>query len=172
MDRYADTDLTRQTLSIVIPVYNEARTLRALIERVLRAPLPMERELIVVDDGSTDDSQAIIMSMAAEDDRIRPVCHEHNQGKGAAIRTALEHVTGDWIIIQDADLEYDPQEYTILLEPVRTGLADAVFGSRFLVGKYTRVLFFWHKALNNALTLITNIPVSYTHLTLPTKRIV
>lgn len=143
-------------LSVLIPVYNERWTLRAIIQRVLAAPVPLELELIVVDDGSTDGSWELLLAMAAEDDRIKPHQHERNCGKGSAVRTAMEKMTGDVAVIQDADLEYDPQDYAALLPPILDGRADAVFGSRF-AGHERRVLTFWHSLANWGLTQISNM---------------
>jgi glycosyltransferase involved in cell wall biosynthesis len=144
-------------LSILIPTYNEAMTLERLLNRVLEVELPCERELIVVDDGSTDGSREILEAFAGEHPELRIIFHGRNQGKGSAIRTAIKHMTGDWAIIQDADLEYDPGEYAKLLKPAMLGIADAVFGSRFAMGEYRRALYFWHTLANKALTLFTNL---------------
>ncbi len=146
-------------LSILIPVYNERTVVRRSLEQVLRAPLPegMERELVIVDDCSRDGTWDILREIASADPRIRLFRHEVNQGKGAAVRTAIGQAQGDFCLIQDADLEYDPQEYPILLKPLLEGRADAVFGSRFLAGESRRVLPFWHTVINQTLTLISNI---------------
>ncbi len=146
-------------LSILIPVYNERTVVERSIGLVLKAPLPedMERELIVVDDCSTDGTSEILAALAARDPRIRLIHKPVNQGKGAAIRTAIEYATGDFALIQDADLEYDPNEYPRLLRPLLDGNADAVFGSRYLVSEQTRVLPFWHSMINKALTGISNM---------------
>src|SRR5579862_9555624 len=136
------------TVSILVPVYNEEEFVGVLLQRVLDAPLPegLERQIIVVDDASDDGSAAAIEEYARQyPTLIKMVRHERNQGKGAAIRTAIrEATTGDFIIIQDADLEYDPREYPKLLKPLLDGRADAVFGSRFMVSGERRVLYFWH----------------------------
>jgi glycosyltransferase involved in cell wall biosynthesis len=146
-------------LSIIIPVYNEIRTLESLLRRVMNAPLPCDREIIVVDDGSTDGSREFLQSFAREHEGegVRLVLHERNAGKGQAIRSALPHVTGDWVIVQDADLEYDPADYAVLLAPAMEGFADAVFGSRFIMGRYRRALYFWHTVLNKVLSLFCNM---------------
>ncbi len=146
-------------LSILIPVFNERIVLETSIQQVLRAPLPeqMERELIMVDDLSTDGSWGIMQSLEAKHPEIRIYQHEKNQGKGAAIRTALRHATGDFCLVQDADLEYDPNEYPLLLKPLLDGRADAVFGSRYRGSERTRILPFWHSKMNAALTLISNM---------------
>src|SRR5258706_4781383 len=149
----------RMLLSILIPVYNERTVVEKSLSLVLAAPLPenMERELVVVDDCSTDGTGAILEMLARYDTRIRLLRHEVNQGKGAAVRTAIEHAAGDFCLVQDADLEYDPSEYSRLLRPLLDGRADAVFGSRYLVGDQTRVLPFWHSMINKYLTLLSNM---------------
>jgi glycosyltransferase involved in cell wall biosynthesis len=146
-------------LSILIPVYNERTVLERSIAQVLAAPLPenMDRELIIVDDCSTDGSFDILERLAAAEPRIRLYRQERNQGKGAAVRTAIEKARGDFSIVQDADLEYDPNEYPLLLRPLLQGRADAVFGSRYLAGEQIRVLPFWHSMINKLLTLICNM---------------
>jgi glycosyltransferase involved in cell wall biosynthesis len=142
------------TLSVVIPVYNEARTIVAVIEQVLNAPVDLAKEIIVVDDASTDGTRELLENMPAGE--IRLVFHDVNRGKGAAIRTGLAHATGDIVLVQDADLEYDPRDYPLLLEPILEGHADVVFGNRFHGGPH-RVLYFWHYAANRSLTLLTNL---------------
>lgn len=143
-------------LSVLMPVYNERWTLEEIVRRVLRAPLSLEIELIAVDDGSSDGSWEVLAALAQLDRRVKAYRHRRNRGKGAAVRTAMRHMTGDVAVIQDADLEYDPREYPQLLEPIRQGLADAVYGSRF-VGHPRRVLLFWHSVANKALTLASNV---------------
>ena len=142
------------TLSVVMPVYNEARTIAAAIERVLKAPVDLAKEIIVVDDASTDGTRQLLENMPSGE--IRLVFHDVNRGKGAAIRTGVAHATGDIILIQDADLEYDPRDYPLLLEPLLEDHADVVFGNRFHGGPH-RVLYFWHYAANRLLTLLTNL---------------
>ncbi|HBY61352.1 MAG TPA: glycosyl transferase [Solibacterales bacterium] len=146
-------------LSILIPVYNERTVVERSLAHVLAAPLPenMERELIIVDDCSTDGTLAILERLAAAEPRIRLFRHEKNAGKGAAVRTAIEKASGDFTIVQDADLEYDPAEYPKLLRPLLDGRADAVFGSRYLAGEQTRVLPFWHSMINKGLTTVSNM---------------
>lgn len=146
-------------LSILVPVYNERTVVERSLAQVLAAPLPenMEREIIIVDDCSTDGTSAILERLAASDPRIRMVRHSVNRGKGAAVRTAIEHAQGDFCIVQDADLEYDPKEYPRLLAPLLAGHADAVFGSRYMRGEQTRVLPFWHSMINKFLTLVSNM---------------
>src|SRR5579883_2480467 len=139
-------------LSILVPLYNEEEFIAPLLERVLAAPLEagMSREIVVVDDGSTDGSVEIVEAIAARAPGvIRLVRHERNRGKGAAVRTALAHATGEFCIIQDADLEYDPREYPKMLRPLVEGQADAVYGSRFMISGERRVLYFWHSIANN-----------------------
>jgi glycosyltransferase involved in cell wall biosynthesis/phospholipid N-methyltransferase len=146
-------------LSILMPVYNERTVVERCISLVLAAPLPenMDRELIIVDDCSTDGAYAILERLAAAHPEIQLHRHTVNQGKGAAVRSAIGYATGDFALIQDADLEYDPAEYPILLKPLLDGRADAVFGSRYLAGEQTRVLPFWHSLINKTLTMITNM---------------
>jgi glycosyltransferase involved in cell wall biosynthesis len=146
-------------LSILIPVYNERTVVERSLSLVLAASLPenMERELVVVDDCSTDGTSAILRKLAADDPHIRLIPHSVNQGKGAAVRTAIKNAKGDFCLIQDADLEYDPSEYTKLLRPLLDGRADAVFGSRYLAAEQTRVLPFWHTVINKTLTLLSNM---------------
>ncbi len=146
-------------LSILIPVYNERTVVARSLTQVLAAPLPenMDRELIIVDDCSTDGTWDILERLAAGERRIRLYRHQVNQGKGAAVRTAIGKASGDFSIVQDADLEYDPGEYGKLLKPMLDGRADAVFGSRYLAGEQTRVLPFWHSMINKYLTLLSNV---------------
>jgi glycosyltransferase involved in cell wall biosynthesis len=146
-------------LSILMPVYNERTVVERCISLVLTAPLPenLERELVIVDDCSTDGTFAILERLAAAFPRIRLYRHEKNRGKGAAVRTAIEKAGGDFSLIQDADLEYDPSEYSRLLRPLLDGHADAVFGSRYLAGEQSRVLPFWHSMINKGLTLVSNM---------------
>lgn len=142
-----------RTLSILIPVFNEEATVLELLRRVEAVPLPVAKEIILVDDGSTDGTRDLLKGLGG---RATVVLHERNQGKGAALRTALARATGDLVIIQDADLEYDPADYPGLLAPLLDGRADVVYGSRFLGGPH-RVLFFWHYCANKFFTLLTNV---------------
>ena len=146
-------------LSILIPVYNERAVAETSLRLVLRSPIPdsVQRELIVVDDCSTDGTGDILTRLAAEFPEIRLFRHERNQGKGAAVRTAIQNAQGDFCLIQDADLEYDPADYPQLLRPLLDGRADAVFGSRYLSAEQRRVLPFWHSMINTCLTLISNM---------------
>jgi len=139
-------------LSIVIPVYNELATLDEILKRV--QSVPYDREIIVVDDASTDGSTERLRQISDENTTV--LFHEQNRGKGAAVRTGFGHVSGDIIIIQDADLEYDPGDYGRLIEPILDGRADVVYGSRFTGGPQ-RVLFFWHYVGNRFLTLLSNM---------------
>ncbi|MFH1923322.1 MAG: glycosyltransferase family 2 protein [Planctomycetota bacterium] len=132
-----------EKLSVIMPVFNERGSLQEIVERVLRSAVPLEMELVAVDDCSSDGSWELLERLADNDPRIRVYRHSHNRGKGAAVRTAIQHISGDVAVIQDADLEYDPNDYLVLLEPVLRDGADAVFGSRF-VGHPRRVLRFWH----------------------------
>lgn len=143
-------------LSIVIPCYDEIHTIESVVNRVLEIPLPFERELVIVDDCSRDGTREWLLELDP-DPRIKVVTHERNRGKGAALHTGFSEATGDVIIIQDADLEYDPSDYERLLEPIQKGLADVVFGSRFVGGESHRVLYFWHSLGNRILTLLSNM---------------
>ncbi len=138
-------------LSVIIPVYNEAKTILEVIQRVKATAF--EKEIIVVDDGSTDGTREILL---CQNEGINILLHETNQGKGAAIRTAIPHVTGDIVIIQDADLEYNPKEYPRLIAPIVEGVADVVYGSRFQGGTH-RVLYFWHAVGNRLITILSNM---------------
>jgi glycosyltransferase involved in cell wall biosynthesis len=146
-------------LSILMPVYNERTVVERSIAGVLAAPLPenMERELVIVDDCSTDGTSDILQRLAAAFPQIKLHRHPKNRGKGAAVRTAIWRATGDFSLIQDADLEYDPSEYPRLLRPLLDGHADAVFGSRYMAGEQTRILPFWHSMINKGLTLVSNM---------------
>jgi glycosyltransferase involved in cell wall biosynthesis len=138
-------------VSIIIPVFNEAATIQQVLARVRSSPI--EKEIIVVDDGSTDGTRDLLAAERADGAKV--VLHERNQGKGAAIRTGLQHATGDYVLIQDADLEYDPADYDALLRPILRGKATVVYGSRFL-GEHKAMLF-WHSVGNRILTLTTNV---------------
>src|SRR3954462_7088815 len=146
-------------LSILMPVYNERTVAERCISLVLATSLPesMERELVIVDDRSADGTWAILQRLARTVPQIQLYRHERNSGKGAAVRTAIQKASGDFSLIQDADLEYDPAEYPRLLRPLLEGNADAVFGSRYLAGEQTRVLLFWHSVMNKTLTLMSNM---------------
>jgi glycosyltransferase involved in cell wall biosynthesis len=144
-------------LSVLMPVYNEARTLRTIIARVLASPIDIPLEIVCVDDGSRDGSADVLEAIAADDPRIRVIRQPANRGKGAAIRTAIEHMRGDIALIQDADLEYDPTDYPALIGPILQGHADAVFGSRFALGGQRRVLLYWHSVANRILTWLANV---------------
>jgi glycosyltransferase involved in cell wall biosynthesis len=145
------------TLSVLMPVYNESRTLRTIVSRVLASPVDAEIELVCVDDCSRDNSLDILRELAAHDSRIKVIAQPVNMGKGKAIRTAIDHMTGDIGIIQDADLEYDPAEFDRVISPIVGGRADAVYGSRFATSEVRRVLFFWHALGNKVLTGFSNM---------------
>ena len=142
-------------LSVVIPVYNEAATIAKLVRLV--QDVPLDKELVLVNDASRDGTGAELDRIATEYDNVRVFHHEVNQGKGAALRTGFKQATGDVVIIQDADLEYDPREYPKLLGPILDGRADVVFGSRFVGGAEHRVLYYWHSVGNHALTTLSNM---------------
>lgn len=141
-------------LSVVIPVYNEAKTIREIIKRVEEVDL--DKELLIVDDYSTDGTRDVLKGIGGNKD-IRVIYHDKNQGKGAALRTGFMHAKGSIVVIQDADLEYNPQEYHRLMQPILEGKADVVYGSRFMTTEERRVLFFWHSLGNSFLTLLSNM---------------
>lgn len=140
-------------VSVVLPIYNEKATIGEIHRRV--SAVELDKEIILVDDGSTDGTREIVSGLAGGTTRV--VLHERNRGKGAAMRSGFSHATGDIVIIQDADLEYDPSYYPKLIAPILEGKADVVYGSRFVTGDYRRVLFFWHMVGNKFLTLLSNM---------------
>jgi glycosyltransferase involved in cell wall biosynthesis len=142
-------------LSVLIPAYNESKTIRSVVEDVLQQNFV--QEVIIVDDASTDDTFLVLEKLRKDFPQIRIFRHEVNQGKGAALRTAIQHATAHLVIIQDADFEYDPAEYPILLKPILDGKADVVFGSRFIGSQAHRVLYFWHSVGNAFLTCLSNM---------------
>jgi len=148
-------------LSIIIPVYNEKATIREILRRVQAVKLPVRKEIIIVDDCSRDGTREVLAGI--KDRSVRVLFHETNQGKGAALRAGFARATGDFVLVQDADLEYDPNEYPQLLAPIMDGRADVVYGSRFMGGTH-RVLFFWHYVGNRFLTVLSNM-VSNLNLT-------
>jgi glycosyltransferase involved in cell wall biosynthesis len=148
-------------LSIVIPAYNEGRTIHLILNKVKAVTLPtgVEKEIIIVNDFSKDNTEEAIVNYKSANPElnIQYYKHEFNKGKGAALHTGIKEAKGDYIIIQDADLEYDPEEYNILLKPILLGMADVVYGSRFIGGKPHRILFFWHSIGNKMLTTMSNM---------------
>ena len=152
------TTMEAKTLSVVIPVYNEISTIDEILKRVKEVDIGLEKEIILVDDCSKDGTRERLQEIQQSEaqNNVKVFFHEKNQGKGAALRTGFQHATGDITLIQDADLEYDPNDYPKLLEPILDGRADAVYGSRFLGGPH-RVLFFWHYKANRFLTFLSNM---------------
>ncbi len=150
-----------KVLSVIVPAYNEERTVGFILHKLLqaRSAYPIEKEIIVVNDCSTDDTSSVVMEFMKLHPAagIRLISHSRNSGKGAAVRTGIVHATGDFIIVQDADLEYDPEEFDILLKPLIADLADVVYGSRFTGGNPHRILFFWHSIGNRFLTTLSNM---------------
>lgn len=150
-----------QTLSIIIPAYNEAKTIHLILDRVLAVNLinQLQKEIIIIDDHSNDGTKTAIEQyiLTHPNQNFKFISQEKNKGKGAAIHKGIEAATGDYIIIQDADLEYNPEEYNILLKPALDGLADVVYGSRFMGGRPHRILFYWHSVANKFLTGISNM---------------
>lgn len=153
--------MTISKLSIVIPVYNEGKTVHLILNKIKAVEMPdgIAKEIIIVNDASTDNTSESVNNYIAQNPEmgIRFFQHDKNKGKGAALHTGISHASGEFTIIQDADLEYDPQEYKILLRPVLDGFADVVYGSRFMGGKPHRVLFFWHTIGNRFLTGLSNM---------------
>ena len=141
-------------LSVIMPVYNELQTIEPILKRV--DDVGLANEIIIVDDGSVDGTREFLSELVPKFPKVKLFMHEQNQGKGAAVRTGIEHATGDLLLIQDADLEYDPRDYPKLLAPIEEGVADVVYGSRFL-GAARRVTMFWHMVANKLLTFMTNL---------------
>ena len=155
MIRFKSNDEIAPCLSVVVPVFNEGSTVARMLDQAL-AQRPVQ-EIVVVDDASDDETWNVLQGCAAQDQRVKLFRHERNQGKGAALRTGFSKVTGPYVVVQDADLEYDPAEYYILLAPVLAGMADVVFGSRFQGAGPHRVLYYWHSLGNRFLTTLSNM---------------
>lgn len=155
MNEARSNDELPPCLSVVMPVYNEAATVADIVKVVL-AQRPVQ-QLVIVDDASTDGTAEVLRGMAGGDPRVKLVSHAHNRGKGAALRTGFAHATAPIVMVQDADLEYDPTEYHLVLNPILAGKADVVFGSRFLGGGPHRVLYYWHSVGNRLLTTLSNM---------------
>lgn len=156
-DRFSiltENDFSKIKLSVVMPAFNEIQTIEEIINRIQKVAI--KKEIIIVDDGSTDGTRGKLQELAERSSELKVILHEINQGKGAALRTGFAHVRGDIVIIQDADLEYDPAEYYRLIVPILDGRADVVYGSRF-IGETHRVLFFWHYVANKILTTLSNM---------------
>ena len=149
------------TLSIIIPVYNEGNTIHLILDKIKKVTLPnsIEKEIIIVNDASTDNTATCIQSYCEANNELKIIVENHtkNKGKGAALHTGIAKASGEFIIIQDADLEYDPKEYLVLLQPILDGYADVVYGSRFMGGNAHRILFFWHTVGNKFLTTLSNL---------------
>ena len=154
-----DSKNTLDSISIIIPCFNEKSTIADILQAVQSVPIPYHKEIIIVDDCSTDGTREILATLqpSQENCSLKILYHDKNQGKGASLRTGITHASGDIVLIQDADLEYDPNEYPKLLAPFEKGVADVVFGSRFVSGESHRVLYFWHRMGNGLLTLLSNM---------------
>lgn len=155
MNQASSIETSSPCLGVVVPVYNEEKTIRPLLGAVLAQPLV--QEVIIVDDGSVDNTWALLQCMCKTDPRVKVIRHEQNQGKGAALRTGFSKISAPIAVVQDADLEYDPSEYSSLLRPILANKADVVFGSRFIGSEAHRVLYFWHSLGNTILTLFSNM---------------